>query len=709
MAQARFTVLLPPQGRESASIEDIRALLRFRFHGNKLFQIVALPGHAGGFGIVVSFTGGERPLWLIEAQLHEAVSEVIPGASLEILDIDLSRQSRPVLGWSRGTTGESAPADRYVNTLIAQDGTEDAVPLSRPLALAMDYSVLLSIGPYDNRGLFAVRDAVFPDRLLPEHGLWLQAVLAQDGHPRTVTRPFFLPDVGPSYACDCQPGEPHGADCAPSTWVRFPLHTPAEPAIVRAELAIYYEATAVHVHRLTLPAGEGMAGGPRAHVLGQLTRTFSDMGKLAGRSVSIVAAEGTSRIVVNSAKFTGDPFAISALQGDTSARDVRQALFDSHFWLSGPEPHSRYSADHSKPAAGFYTDLLRLAENGAALYNAMFGSWGASTDNALTLPHLLRHEAEMRGRPPVIQVIDGRPGEHTMLWSAVYDIPIEQTGNIADYELCPSLQWFGPGASADTDLPLVCPYGQDHLDRINVLCPFGFWGLSCVIDQPPSVGRDLEAVIVPLERELSFIVAPDDTLNPAVTARHLQLLEESLPERSVSRPPIATREQLVHALAPEAMDVVYFYCHSGYDRRSAQGTVGNCLNLGEYQIRPSDVFNWVRGGAWPDPHWPDRHPLVILNGCHTTEATSGTLNGFVPAFTYWARASGVVGTEVMLEQGVAGWAMELMLAALARGTTVGSAIREMRWAMLRRGNVMGFAYTPYCLANLALRPLLGED
>jgi hypothetical protein len=63
----------------------------------------------------------------------------------------------------------------------------------------------------------------------------------------------------------------------------------------------------------------------------------------------------------------------------------------------------------------------------------------------------------------------------------------------------------------------------------------------------------------------------------------------------------------------------------------------------------------------------------------------------------------VLGTEVALEQGLAGWALELMLASLAAGATVGEALRSLRWAMLRRGNVMGFAYTPYCLANLMLR------
>ena len=706
MALARFVVRLPAHNHECVSLEDIRAWLRRRFSGSDLFEIVSFPSRpVGEFGITVDFTGDESLLRIISAELQEAVRNVVPGAILETTGADFSESPRSALLAPPLMTQTSAlalPPVRYVNTLITLSGTEGEVAHDQPLALAADYTVLLSIGEYIRGNLLHAEDALWPDRLLPDRGLWLRAALIQDGHPEAVIRQFFLPDVGPSYACDCPVGGPHADDCAHRPWVHLPLRTPAEPAIVRAELAIYYEAAAVHVQRLTLPVGEVMTGGPRTHVLGRLTRTFSDLGKLANRSVSIVSVETTSRIVVNSARFTGGPFTISASKGDTSARNVRQTLYDSHFQASARGPRSRYAADYSKTAAEFHADLLRLAEDGAELYNTLFVPWGADTRNAMTLPHLLRHEAETRHRPPVIQVIDGQPGEHTMLWSIVYDIPLSLSGDVANYELCPSLHRFGPDASAEADPPLLCPDGQDHLDRGDVLCPFGFWGLSCIIEQPPSVGRDLETVVLREDQELSFIVAPDDSLDPGLMGRHLRRLGECLPERSVSRPSVATERELMQVLAPEVVDVVYFYCHSGYERRSRQGTVANYLNLGRYQIKPTDVATWART-SWPCPHWPNRHPLVVLNGCHTTEATSGTLNSFVPAFTQWAQASGVVGTEVMLEQGLAGWAIELMLAALARGAAVGDAIREVRWTMLRRGNVMGFAYTPYCLANLALR------
>jgi hypothetical protein len=703
MAVARFLVRLPPHA-EAFELEEIRTWLRRRFRENEVFEIASFPSRPSGeFGITVEFPGESELPGVIFAELREAVIEIIPDAILEWIDADFSEYARPVLHEPPSTLRENTtgrPLRRYVNTLITSADTGEQVPPDRPLLLAADYAVLVSIGDYAENSLLTTEDAWWPDGLLPERGLWLRAALTQDGHKEATVRPFYLPHSGRSFACDCHADGSHTADCAPRRWVRLALRRPAAPAIVHAELVIYYEAAAIHAQQLTLPVGMSTSGGPRAHLLGRLTHTFNDLGKLAGRSASIVTAQAPSRVVVNSVGFTSSAFAISACAGDTSARNAREALYSSHFQTRRRKPRSLYAADYAKAAADFQADLRRLAKEGAALYQRLFAPQGGDTGHAMTLPHALRHEAQTRGRPPVIQVVDGQHDEHAMLWSLIYDIPLG--GDVARYELCESVLQFGPGTSADPELPALCPDGQDHLDRGDVLCPFGFWGLSCVIEQPPSVGRDLETVVLQAEEELSFIVAPDVSLDPQLTAQHLQRLGKCLPERSVSSPPIETEQDLMQALSPEAMDIVYFYCHSGYEHRSVKGTVSGYLSLGHYRVEPLDVAKWART-CWPYPHWPHRHPLVVLNGCHTAEATSGTLNSFVPAFTQWAAASGVVGTEVALEQGLAGWAMELLLAALGRGASVGDAVRDLRWAMLRRGNVMGFAYTPYCLANLALR------
>jgi hypothetical protein len=65
-------------------------------------------------------------------------------------------------------------------------------------------------------------------------------------------------------------------------------------------------------------------------------------------------------------------------------------------------------------------------------------------------------------------------------------------------------------------------------------------------------------------------------------------------------------------------------------------------------------------------------------------------------------AAGVIGTEVLLHQQLAN---EVALEFLKRFFThqsVGRALSEMRMHFLRKGNLLGLAYTAYCSSNLAL-------
>lgn len=68
-----------------------------------------------------------------------------------------------------------------------------------------------------------------------------------------------------------------------------------------------------------------------------------------------------------------------------------------------------------------------------------------------------------------------------------------------------------------------------------------------------------------------------------------------------------------------------------------------------------------------------------------------------------AGASGVIGSETLLEQNSASTAMELFLKEFSSGSTVGEAIRKMRWSLLNQGTLLGLAYTPYCSADLRMR------
>ncbi|MER6162753.1 caspase family protein [Streptomyces sp. NPDC001868] len=592
---------------------------------------------------------------------------------------------------------EAGVADeaRSVNVLVARAGGEGAV---FELAASTDYEVLLNIGLRLNASLLQEQEAVWPEELVPAGGVWLRATLLLDGMKGSLTVPFFLPSRGESFRCACEPGSGsgHARGCAPRRWVRFPVRTPEQPAIVRGELVIYYEAAAVVAVELEMPVAMPGAA-PKASVVGRLSTTFNDLGKLARRTASLLVSSPSERVVVNGVGFLDNPFAIGAGAADTSALNAREALFDSHIEVRDGHLRSRYDTSFSKRSAAYEQDLRRLAREGAELYSRLFSNPRGDQTIAFSLPALLRHEAQLRDRPPLLQVVDDRFDEHAMLWSMVYDLPVG--GDINRYQPCPAVREYGP-ESRDGPIPPVCPWGEQHRDRGDVLCPYGFWGLSCMVEQPPTVHRDLEAVVSRDPEEIALLAAVGGSLNEQLTTAHLGRLADGPPRCGLTT---ATGTEVANALGPEAMDIVYFYCHCGYDVRSDTAAADRYLDLGGVRMQPLDINMWART-VWDDPHWPRRRPLVVLNGCHTAETTSGTLNSFVPAFTLLAGASGVLGTEVTLEQGLAGWAMEELLARLLDGSSIGEALHGTRWAMLRRGNVMGLAYTAYCLANLTLRP-----
>jgi len=164
-----------------------------------------------------------------------------------------------------------------------------------------------------------------------------------------------------------------------------------------------------------------------------------------------------------------------------------------------------------------------------------------------------------------------------------------------------------------------------------------------------------------------------------------------------------SRDDLAAALAADDLDVAYFYCHCGYLEQGSGAGVDRYLELDGFQVTSSTIVSWARSAAvWPRDHWRRRPPLVVLNGCHTSEFTSRTLGSFVPAFTVWGGAAGVVGTEVEVHQTVANCVGEALLADLWAGTSVADAMRSLRWKLLARGNVMGLAYTPHCRGDLVL-------
>ena len=575
---------------------------------------------------------------------------------------------------------------RSVNVCVTRPGGAFGSLAEEPLAPATDYEVLLGIGALGVANLLSAADARWPENLLADEDLRLRAVLFMAGGTAPQVASLTLPRRAESYACDC----PAECGCAREPWVRFAITTPDRPGEWTGELVIYVGVVAVHVQRLELPVAVSGAG-PSARLLYRLTTDFSRLGPLADRAASILVTDGGARAVVNGLPFADNPVRIDAAAADGAVREMRQLLYDLHLvaGVSTADPL------HRKDFVAYVADLATLARHGAVVFDRLF------RDNEVfdTLPELIRHEAAARGRPSVITVADATDGtRHPVPWSLVYDLPMPADPR-TDYDLCPSVARFGPGGAGEP-VPAHCP---EPVHQGNVLCPFGFWGLAGIVEQPVSTAAIVWHVTGdPLPHTLTAAVDPN--LDRLLTKQHIVDLTAALEPGAVDTHLVRSARQLAELMAEQTTDIHYLYCHGGY-REFLATRPQPVLCFGDSVLDPLDVANWRRDqGLWPRPHWPSRKPLVVMNGCHTAEMTTATLANFVDAFTNRAGAAGVVGTEISIEQGMAGAAMSRFCQLLVSGASVGAALRTLRWEMLGRGNVMGLAYTLYCVAALRLRP-----
>lgn len=438
--------------------------------------------------------------------------------------------------------------------------------------------------------------------------LELRAVLGMNGRP-VQSESFVLPAEGAS------------------PWVSFPVTTPYAAVPWTGELVIYSGVVPVHVQQVVLPVG---AGESRARLRFQLSRTFADLEPLASRVASIMVL-GERALVASG----GVPSWISLDLGD-----LPRALPD----VSGLDPW------FGKDFPSFCADLALLARQGWAMCARLF------RDSALT--DRIRRLARIR--PAGLMIADVVPGP--VPWSLIYDLPFTD----GPYRLCASVGQFGP-FGAGGEVPAHCPV-SDHSG--NVLCPFGFWGLSTVLEQPvgPLVSR-VSARPGPFEVSM----AVDPGMDRPLTERHVNELMSMVPPEAVSSAYVSPSE-LGRALADESMDVVHLLFREGF-------------------LDAEEIERWDREGVWPRPHWPSRHPLVV-----GTSPMAGLARAFVAG-----GASGVLSPETAVPQDMAGWVTGMVLARLAAGFTAGEALRQTRWEMISRGNVLGLAYTLHGGADLRLR------
>ncbi|MDY7079260.1 MAG: helix-hairpin-helix domain-containing protein [Chloroflexota bacterium] len=260
-----------------------------------------------------------------------------------------------------------------------------------------------------------------------------------------------------------------------------------------------------------------------------------------------------------------------------------------------------------------------------------------------------------------------------------------------------------------------CPLNDAGCGR--VVCPWGFWGIKHVLEQPPqrisrkAKPRDLITEIrISDAARLSMNVSTRLFLLKTHHERIAQLpgIAQPLPLAGDDRPQagqppaIPGKDQVLEALKSHDLHVIYFYCHGGVTAEYTDWDVPylSVGNAEDQRIVPSDLSQPDRRGrqvyCWPE------HPLVFVNGCETVGLRPTVMSEFVRTFAELG-AAGVIGTEIKVWEPLATFFAEGFLSRFLAGhQTVGQILRDLRHELLRRYNPLGLIYTNYCSADLRL-------
>jgi hypothetical protein len=296
----------------------------------------------------------------------------------------------------------------------------------------------------------------------------------------------------------------------------------------------------------------------------------------------------------------------------------------------------------------------------------------------------------------VIQVCRPTRSGFVFPWALIYDIPL----NVERPPLCKLIaEWDGKSELVESG-QRQCPHGP-HGE--NVLCPFGFWGFRYSIDQLSSTRDSVFTIAAP--DAWDFVVAKTQyQVDQKALADHVKDLGATLRKRF---PGANLREgpdkDTIRRLLGRDLPLVYFYCH-GEGR--FDGDPDTYLGVGKNEtIRAKELQGWVQ--TWlvesKTRIWDTVRPLVFINACHSLEIYPKTLVSYLDAFVGTARAAGVIGTEVKVNQALAmDVAKQFFELLLTEQKSVDEALRAIRMGYLAKGNLLGLFYTPYCWAELRI-------
>jgi len=364
--------------------------------------------------------------------------------------------------------------------------------------------------------------------------------------------------------------------------------------------------------------------------------------------------------------------------------------------------------DHNvKSYDQFRFDLRELAMVGKDLYNLVVGQIRSEDGQAAV--DWTRRLAKALDETSVIQVARTGPAEYVLPWALVYDLPMPGP----NFEFCKIVkeEWLQPIQMGPDDRR-ACLHRNEPWHQENIFCPYSFWGLKHIVEQPPSQIAERNGRWEPVDAVKCFATSQDINFAVAVTRDsnlNLRLVDLHLDDLNalknvIVRPPSPADDVEKARKAFEAPNIVYFLCHGEMDM--AGGVSQPYLGIGprdgnvDHKIFPQMIQDWARSTKIPNlADWSNRRPLVFVNGCGTFAVTPDQMLTFIAGFSF-ARASGIIGTEVSVQLRVASEVAKSLLEKLCSGVEAGTAMRRMRWELASKRNLLGLAYTLYGMADL---------
>jgi CHAT domain len=604
-------------------------------------------------------------------------------------------------------------------------------PLDREQAFVegRGYALLADIGPrWDVLKSIVEGNAAFPERALEvepgQTSVVLDLVLvSEDIDERVVSAPLVLPvRSGRSSPADA-PTKP-GPIAIPFTVQKDETAPATRP--FRARVLVYQGSNVLQSGTVEATVGraEGMVGVPIRLALDYaLSGGFRDLTQIDSRSMRSSADADAEEVAVgfnitlnddgaegHRIIIKGDPAGPPVFRpydpgaGMQLLEDARNELLNCFFARTqncDPSNSPGLLADNARSYADFRCDLYRLALLGQRLYFSTFLE--ASSADPTFLQMMSRIRAGLR-TTTVIQVANAGPSPFVLPWALFYDYLLPDTDNL---HYCPVVaEWGGSGengpAARSTVPGASCPHDNgDPAHSKNVLCPYGFWGLRHFIEQPISALGRTGAVETPRrvplgsDFELSVGLSRDPALDVGVIQRHVDELARFA---TFSPSTFADTWSLVQAML-ESPSFVYFLCHGEFDPVEHAPYLGVGLRDGNviHRVYPQNLAAWAIDAK---PDWSDRAPLVFINGCETAQLTPSQIMNFVRTFSIIG-ASSVVGTEISVRLPVATEMAYAILERLHSGASLGIAVRDARWQLANKGNLLGLAYTPYGLIDVA--------